>query len=457
MSDTTHGPSLRKLLDLAWPIIVSRSAQTVISVCDALMVAHLGENALAATTAGALNVMAVFILPMGISFIIGSFVSQLFGRQDHAGARRYGFYGLAVAAVTQLVFFGLIAAAPRIVSTIGYAPALEKLMLQYLIARLATGGAAVGLEALSNYYGGLGNTRLPMLAQILSMVLNVGLCWVLIYGRFGLPELGVLGSGLAASIATLVAFLALLVCFLVGFGEKDRAEKTSLRSAEFFRMLRFGLPSGINWFIEFAAFTLFINVVVGGMGTTALAAFMAAMQVNQVAFMPSLGLTSAGAILVGHQIGAREPDRVPKTVRLTLFVAGGWQTLMGLVYLVFARLCMSPFAPPGEERAPFLETGATMLALSATWQLFDATSMTFAEALRAAGDTAFCAWARTVIAWFVFLPGAYLTMRWRGADIVIIALWLAGYLAMLALVLWLRFRAGVWRRLDLAGAEMPPV
>jgi MATE family multidrug resistance protein len=173
--------------------------------------------------------------------------------------------------------------------------------------------------------------------------------------------------------------------------------------------------------------------------------------------MPSLGVTSAGAILVGHDIGAREHDRVPKTVRLTLFVAGGWQGFVGLVYALFASLCMLPFAPPGEERAAFLETGATMLALSATWQLFDAASMTYAEALRAAGDTAFCAWARAIIAWFVFLPGAYSTMRWRGADVTIIALWLAGYLAVLALVLFLRFRAGVWRRLDLAGAEVPTV
>lgn len=455
MTDTTHTPSLSKLLHLAWPIIVSRSAQTVISVCDALMVAHLGSDALAATTAGALNLIALFILPFGIVFIVSSFVSQFHGRRDPAAARRYGYYGLAVAGIAQLVFFGFIALAPSILSKLGYSPALEKLMLQYIVARLVTGGAAVGLEALANYFGGLGNTRLPMMAQILSMVLNVALCWVLIYGRFGLPELGVLGSGLAASIATLIAFLALLACFLLGFGEPEKAEKTKLRASEFLRMLRVGLPSGLNWFIEFAAFTLFINIVVGGLGTTTFAAFMAAMQINQVAFMPAFGLTTAGSILVGHAIGAKEPDMVPKTVHLTLAVAGGWQGFVGLIYLVFASICILPFAPPGAERTAFLAAGTTMLTLSATWQLFDAASITFAEALRAAGDTAFCAWARGIIAWFIFLPGAYLTVKYVGGSITIIALWLSGYLAMLSFVLWMRFRGGAWRKLDLAGPELP--
>src|SRR5207249_495411 len=92
------GSRLRALLALAWPIVVSRSAQVVIGIADALMVAHLGAAELAATTAGALNSVALFILPMGVVFVVASFSSQLTGARDPAGARRYGWYGLAVAA-----------------------------------------------------------------------------------------------------------------------------------------------------------------------------------------------------------------------------------------------------------------------------------------------------------------------------------------------------------------------
>jgi len=129
----------------------------------------------------------------------------------------------------------------------------------------------VGLEALGNYYGGRGNTRLPMASQILAMALNVLFCWVFIYGRLGFPAMGVFGSALASAVATASAFLVLLGLFLTRYGEDKptrETQKAPLRLAEFLRMMRFGIPSGLNWFIEFAAFTLFINVILGGLGTT---------------------------------------------------------------------------------------------------------------------------------------------------------------------------------------------
>jgi MATE family multidrug resistance protein len=99
----------------------------------------------------------------------------------------------------------------------------------------------------------------------------------------------------------------------------------------------------------------------------------------------------------------------------------------------------------------FLELGARMLMLSAIWQLFDAAANTLAEALRAAGDTTFTMWARVAIAWMVFVPGSYLSVRvWDGGEVAAV-LWLAGYLGVLALVLGLRFRSGRWLEISLFG------
>ncbi|UQA63019.1 MATE family efflux transporter [Polyangium aurulentum] len=457
MNAPAHAPTLRKLLDLAWPIIISRSAQTVIGFCDAAMVARLGEDALAATTAGALNVYAVFILPMGISSIVASFVSQLHGRGDHTGARRYGFYGLIVAALAQILCLGVMLAAPYFFAQLEFTPAVRTLLVQYSVVRLWSGGAAIGLEALANYYGGLGNTRLPMAAQVLAMVLNVVLCWVFIYGNLGAPALGVAGSALAGTIATCIAFVALLGCFLAGYGV-EKAPRSPLRGSELWRVLRYGLPAGLNWFVEFSAFNFFINVVIAGLGTTTVAALMAAMQVNSIAFMPAFGIASAGAILVGHALGAKEQGAVPPTVWLTMRVAGGWMGLIGLIYLLFSHFVMLPFAPPGPERAAFLAISAKVLGLSIAWQLVDAAALTFAESLRAAGDTSFPMWARVVIAWLVFVPGSYVSVRMYDGGMNMAVFWLVAYMGLLALVLWLRFRSGVWRSLDLAGSsEMPPI
>ncbi len=441
-------PTLAGLLALAWPIVVSRSSQVVIGIADAYMVAHLGESALAATTAGAMNTFALFILPLGVVFIVSSFSSQLLGRGDLAGARRYGFHGLAVAAATQVLGMAGIPFVGPALAHLDFAPDVRELLAAYLVVRLWSGGAAVGLEALANYYGGLGNTRLPMRASLLAMVLNVAGNWLLIDGHLGFPALGVRGAALASALSTGVAFLGLLAVFLAGRdGAGERFPR--LRAHELLRMLRFGIPSGLNWFFEFMAFMFFVNVVVAGLGTTALAGLMAVIQLNSVAFMPAFALASATAILAGQSIGAGARDEVPRLVRLGFAAAGTWQGLVGVVYLVAPRLVFAPFARDPASAGALLEVGARMLALSAAWQLFDAAAAVLAESLRAAGDTAFVLWARIAAGWLVFVPGSWITVRSLGGGDVAAVAWLVAYLALLALVLFLRFRAGAWRRLEL--------
>src|SRR5512133_1844999 len=178
-----RGDRLRPLLALAWPIVVSRSAQVVVGLADALMVAHLGAGAIAATSAGALNAFCFFILPMGTVFIVSSFSSQLFGMGDLGGARRYAWYGLAVAGAAQAMALVTIPLVPVGLRLSPYAPGVRDAMAGYLALRLLSAGAVVGLEALANYYGGLGNTRRPMIANLAAMALTVAGNAVLIDGR----------------------------------------------------------------------------------------------------------------------------------------------------------------------------------------------------------------------------------------------------------------------------------
>lgn len=441
---------MRQLLALAWPVIVSRSTQVVVGLADALMVAHLGESPMAATTAGSLNAVAAFILPMGVVFIVSSFSAQLSGRGDRAGARRYGWYGLGVAALAQLVMLAGLPLLPRVLGLLHYAPEVEAAMNAYLRIRLLSTGFVVGVEALGNYFGGLGNTAAAMRANLAAMTLNVLFNWLLIGGNLGFPALGVRGAALASVLATLGALLVLLAMFL---REGRSVERTPLRLAEFRRMLRFGLPLGLNWSFEFYAFIVFVNVVVAGLGTSALAAMMAVIQINSVAFMPAFGLASAGAILIGQAIGAGRRDDVPGLVRLTFTAAAGWMGLAALAYLAAPALLLVPFTSPDTD-GTFMRVGVGMLMMSALWQAFDAAGMTLTEALRAAGDTAFPMWARCLIAWGVFLPGSWVSVRVLGGDETAAMSWLLAYLALLSLTLFLRFRGGAWRRIELVPDEL---
>jgi MATE family multidrug resistance protein len=225
--------------------------------------------------------------------------------------------------------------------------------------------------------------------------------------------------------------------------------ESRLRLDEFVRMLRFGLPSGLNWFLEFAAFLVFIDWIIADIGTVVVAAMMVVFQVNSVSYMPSFGLASSGAILSGQAVGGGHHDEVPKILRLTMATAMVWQLSVGLFYLLFPTFIMQMFAPRGDQSPELVRVGVPLLALSAAWQVFDAMAMSCSEILRSTGDTAWPMWARLIIAWVLFLPLGYVTVIvLEGGGLAAIGCMIA-YLAALAGVLALRFRGGVWRSIEL--------
>lgn len=451
-SPSSAGTSaLRRLLQLAWPIVLARASQSVIGFCDALMVAPLGEAQLAAVTTGALNSFLVIILPSGAVFILQSFTSQLRGRGELAAVRRYAWYGLTLAVVAQLLALLAIPLFPLLLDQLHYDPAVRGFMTTYLAIRLLSVGPAVATEAIGNWYGGLGNTRIAMLAGVTAMVANVIGCYVLIEPRFGLPGYGVAGSAWAATIASCLGLLVIAVPFALGWGAPPKPARLQLVAREFWRVLRFGIPNGINWFLEFAAFILFINVMVAHLGTTALAAFNVVIQLNSVAFMPAFGLGSAGAILVGESIGKRDYAAVRGYVRLTLTMAAAWMVSVGVLYFALPEPLMRLFAQPGPALTQFLELGTVMLTFSAFWQLFDAAGITLSESLRAAGDTTWCMLTRIVIAWFVFIPGAWFLVIWRGGGVDAVMSMMVVYILLLSGAFGLRFLSGKWQNIDLIG------
>lgn len=454
-SPKSRSDGLRELLLLAWPVVVSRATQSVVGFSDAVMVAPLGNDAIAATTTGALNVFSLLIFPMGVVFIVQSFAAQLHGKGDAAGARRYALYGLVVAAALQMVSLLVVPHTDAALSVFGYSAEVRALMADYLAIRFVSAGVIIATEVLANYYGGIGNTRLPMVANLVTMVANIGLNWALIGGHLGAPALGVRGAALASAIAPCLG-LALVAYVFVGEGRrlgKAAADARKLRFSELFRMLRFGLPNGANWFLEFGAFSFFINFIVGGLGTLPLAAVMTVFQVNSISFMPAFGLASSGAILVGQAIGRGDKDDVGAIVRRTAEVAAVWQLIVGAAYLLFPTLIMSIFSQGEGQSEDLVRLGAVLLGISVAWQLFDGAGMTLSEALRAAGDTSWTLGARVLLAWFAWVPASYVAVRVFDGGVVAAMTSIVGYIVLLCIVFFFRFRNGAWRNIDLTGSE----
>jgi MATE family multidrug resistance protein len=450
LEEARVAPTWGALLSLAWPIVLSRATQVVVGLADIAMVAHLGSDAIAATGAGALDAFVALILPFGVVSIVQSFAAQHTGRGDAAAARRYAWYGLGLAVAAQVISAAMVLALPATFARLPYTPAVRELVVVYMTWRLASGGAAVGIEALNAYFGGIGRTMPGMMANVASMVLNLAFNAFFIWGWFGGPEWGVMGAALASSVAVWIAFAGFFAWFLLqGRGFPHPA----LAAGEVGRMLWFGLPTGLNYFFEFLAYILFVNIVVAGLGTAPLAAWNAVMNLSSAAFMPAFGLASAGAVLVGQSIGADQRDDVPGIVRRVLVLCCGWMGLVGVVYFLFPHVVIAPFAQ-GDEGEAVRTVGVSMLLVSAAWQLFDATAITYSEALRAAGDTQFPMYARLVIAWGVFTPGAWFSAQYLGWGPTPIAGWLVVYLALLGIVCAWRFHTGTWRTITLVEPQL---
>jgi len=439
--------SIRTLLRLALPMVLARASQSTITFADAIQVKHLGYQAIAATATGGLNVILFEILVMGTVFIVQSFVSQLAGRGERDQAVRFAWYGLAIAAIAAVVSAALIPLIGPALSLTNYSAELREEMAGYMAIRLLSTGAVIGAEALGNWFGGLGNTWMQMVGGLITMPSAVFLNWVLIDGHLGAPAMGVRGAALASVVASFLGFSFLAVAFWRRWGGAPKGHGGALSLREFGRVLRFGLPNGLNWFLDFAAFQLFVNGVLASLGDETVAALNVVIAVNSLAFMPAFGLASAGAILAGQAIGSDAREAVWPQVKATLLCTMTWMGAIGLIYAVFPGRVLALFASDHSGR--LVAIGTTMLMISAFWQLTDAIGMTLAETLRAAGDTAWTAGARTVLAWAVFTPAAFLTVRQFGGGPVGAMVCLVGYLSLLATALAWRFRSGAWKRIVL--------
>lgn len=456
MTETT---STKRILTLAWPVIVARSSQAVIGFADALMCAPLGEESLAAATAGAMNIFAVTILPMGIVFIGQSYAAQLMGQGRLTVAVRYAWYGLLLAAGMSVVAALAVPAVSPILSRVGYAVGVHRAMTSYLEIRLLGVGAVLATEALGNWYGGLGNTRPHMQAGLVAMVSNVALNWLFIGGNLGAPAMGVAGAALASVLASFLGAAWILVVFFLRHGletgdglEIPDVRPRQLRWSEARSMVRYGLPQGGNWFLEFASFVVFINVIMGGLGTTVLAAMMVVMSINSLSFMPAFGLATAGAILSGQAIGRKAHAEVATILKRTLLLALAWQGSVGLAYFFAPAPLMALFATH-RVSGELIAIGETMLGLSALWQLFDAAGITLGETLRSAGDTAWTLAARLILAWVVFIPASWISVRVFGGGYVAALLCILLYIGLLAVVFSLRFLSRAWERIDITRTE----
>jgi putative MATE family efflux protein len=408
----------RRVLGLAMPIIGENLLQTLVGAVDTFMVARLGAAAVAGVGMGFELVFFIISILSAIDIGATVLVSQAIGagdqrRADHL-ARQAIVWGLILAIPVSLAMF---LAAPTIIGLFGAEADVAAAATDYLRVIAATAVALFLSFVCGAVLRGAGDSRTPLAAAVLANIVNVGVAYVLIFGHFGLPALGVAGSAFGAASGRAVG--AAYMLFVMASGRKAISLKGSwgwMPRFHFARqLLTLGAPAAVEQVLTAGAFTTLLAVV-ALVGTEALAAQQITFTALSLAFLPAFGFSIAATALVGQSIGARVPGDARTASRIALRWALVWMGIGGLLAFLLAERVMGVFsADPLVIDAGSSALKALSIALP-FWALWFVSS----GSLRGSGDTrtplligASTMWVSVLIAWIAVTRfGGGLGMIW---------------------------------------------
>jgi len=305
------------------------------------------------------------------------------------------------------------------------------------------------VASMNSFFAGRGQSWTVLAVDAFGSVVTVFLDWVLIFGHFGFEPMGVLGAGIATVVgACAAATLAAVLLFRPKHVRAFGLLKGPLFEGDLFkRLMRFGLPSGVQWMLDGAAFTMFI-IMLGWFGDAAFGASSITFTINAMLFIPMLGLGQAVSILVGQRLGGDNPNVAEKSVWTGLKIATVYMIGTAAVYLSIPMTLAAMFKPmEGADSAKYqaaAEMVPTLLWFVAFYSLFDAAYIIFSFALRGAGDTKFVSQVALVSSWPIMVLPTYLAYR-NGWGVTWGWAFASAYVLFVATVLLLRFRHGKWK------------
>jgi MATE family multidrug resistance protein len=453
----------RELLRLALPLILSNSVWTLQVVIDRVLISHSSSDAMAATMPAVGLWWTLFVLLQYTANYATTFVSQYHGagRPERIGPAVWQSLYFSVPA--GLAFLGLVPLAGPVFAAVGHEPAIQDLEATYFRILCFSALPALVTASVNSFFAGRGDTWTVLVIDAFGVAVNVVLAYTFILGNFGMPALGIVGAGWATVVGTSASAALGLALFLRPRYQAQYRTRAGWRfdGDLFRRLMRFGLPSGLQFALDGAAFTAFLFLV-GRLDKTApgsLAATNIAFSINLVALLPMLGVAQAVSVLVGQRLGADQPDLAERTTWTGFRLAWVYMASVAAAYVLAPGLFLYLFESGHEpdKWAGVADRVPVLLRFVAVYSLFDSLNLVFAFALRGAGDTRFVTVVAVGLAWpLMVLPTAAalhfgwgLYWAWTFASSYVIAL---------AVVFLLRFRVGRWKTLrviEAASAEAP--
>lgn len=443
----------REVLTVGLPLVASMASTTVMQFTDRLFLSRYSVETIAAALPAGYTQMLFLLTFMGVTGYATVLIAQNIGAGKADRAGRFLWQ-----AIWASLFFGFIMGclsfvAKPIFALAGHDPVLRHLEEVYFSILCMGSFLALCGNSLSTFFSGQGYTRPVMLANMLAALVNIPLNYMFIYGKFGFPEMGIAGAALATACGWGVSLLMLA---RAAFTKKNELYYRVLSSwkihwASMKMLLRYGLPSGINFFMELFAVTWFVFVI-GTLGELSLAATNIAFSINSVAFLPVVGFNVAVSSMVGQAIGAGNAERAAFATQNTLHIAMCWMIALAILFVGTPGVLVDLFRPDAlsaTEYLPIRELTCLLLGFVALYCLFDSITIVYCGALKGAGDTFFVMYNMTFNCLFVLLLPAYVLKilgYWN-----LYSLWslFTFYIICLAICSYWRFRQGKWRSMRL--------
>ncbi len=450
---------VREVLRLAWPSVLNTVSLTVMQFIDGFMVSTLGDRELGAQMGGAMTHFVPVVFFMGIVSCVNTFASQHLGAGRPKRAAAYGWQGiwLSLAAGAFLFTVGW-PLAPKLFALAGHEAPVQALETQYFRILLFAGGFVLAARAIGNFFIGIHLPTVPLAAGVIANVVNVVVNYGLIFGKFGLPELGFPGAAIGTVIGCTVEALILFGLFTLGALAREygvwkacRLDLPALKD-----LLKVGSPAGAAMVGDVLMWTIFTLGVVASFGTKYLAAGAILSRYMHLCFMPAIGVSIATTAIVGRHCGANRTDLARRRTYAAIAVVELYVLALGTLLWVFRDPLVGVFNRQGDPHVQAITTGIFFFIPAS--QAFDGVAIILIGALRGAGDTFWPAVIHGVCGWGVGLGGAAL-VRWLAPGLGVAGPYcmMGLFIALLAVGLFIRFRSGAWRKISLAQPGEAPL
>ncbi|MFJ5272410.1 MATE family efflux transporter [Streptomyces sp. NPDC088358] len=433
--------TVREVVRVSVPLMFGMIGNLILLLVDRICLARYSEDTLTASGPAVFTATTVIMVTTGAVGITRSYVAQAHGRGEKREAMDEGANGFVLALLLCALLF---ASTPLLmwVPTLSGQPAHIQELEAHFLGLSTLYGAVMTLNmALSSYFNGMGRTRVPMVVGILGQMVGVVMTTGLVFGRFGLPELGMRGSALGTLSAVSVMFVGYAVYlpqgYAAGFGRLVRQGGRRAAGTLWLRLRR-GAPAGGSLSLEELGQTAFVWLA-GVLGPVALAADNVALALNYAAVIPLIGLGMGCNILCGKAVGAGAHRNIPHIMRVTLSISGLYVAVVALFQIVTPTLLLSPFGLDGADSAVTAHAVATSRVLW-TYAFAFMFSMVGSAVLECLGLARFGFLARVVLMWCLCVPTiiAFVLLNRDDAD-MLPAMWVifsAFEAAMAAVCLW---------------------